>query len=257
MRDVTCVSVCDEALRARRHFRRRCRGPARSRAPVSSSQLPAAARPRACSASTARSQRLEQRLERRYIASTCADCRPGPARRGRSSSSTSPTLASNTSPKLLTSCRFGFARPTAPPAGAPRSCTRRRFGQSRRTTAWRTQGTASNAARAAARSTVKKLPASRGATLARRVDDAVVRDVAFDRDAARSRTAAGAAAHHASAADAAGSDAGREQRRGGRRSSADVERQRRSAWRAHVVACLPSSLVQRGRRPAAAGTESS
>ncbi|MCY1360320.1 hypothetical protein D9M69_469410 [compost metagenome] len=49
------------------------------------------------------------------------------------------------------------------------SVTRSLFGNSRRTTALRTHGTVSKAVRARARSMVKKLPLSCGATLARSV----------------------------------------------------------------------------------------
>jgi hypothetical protein len=47
------------------------------------------------------------------------------------------------------------------------SRTASRSGQTRRSCAWRTQGTASNAARARSRSMLRMLPASRGAALAR------------------------------------------------------------------------------------------
>ena len=99
--------------------------------------------------------------------STWPACSGGPPRRGRSSS-TSATLASKTSPKPLIS-RESASSPQCATGTCSVSVARSLLGNSRRTTALRTQGTDSKAARAFARSTVKKLPASCGATLARSV----------------------------------------------------------------------------------------
>ena len=66
-----------------------------------------------------------------------------------------------------------IAVPVSGPQYAWGSCscrmTRKLFGYSRRTSAWRTQGTCSKASRASFRSIVKKLPVRCGATFARRV----------------------------------------------------------------------------------------
>ena len=157
-----------EALAARQHLPRSVPRPSSTTAPVSRSQRPAAVR------RTAPAARRPGPAAR--TAASGPGTSPGPARppfraleaRQVVLSSTSPTLASNTSPKLLTS-RDSASAPHSATALCSCSSTRSRLGNWRFTTALRTQGTASKAARAFCRSTVKKLPASRGATLARSV----------------------------------------------------------------------------------------
>ena len=86
-------------------------------------------------------------------ASTWAALPSGPCSVGSASSSTSPRLASKTSPKLLTSLSASPSSPASSHSATGRcssSRTSSRFGQTRRTTAWRTHGTDSKARRARA-----------------------------------------------------------------------------------------------------------
>ena len=103
-----------------------------------------------------------------YMPKIWPACSCGPFSRGIWSWSTSPTFASNTSPKVLTR-RDSLSSPQYAAACCSCSTTRKRLGNSRRTTALRTQGTASKAALVAFRSTVKKVPLILPPRLARSV----------------------------------------------------------------------------------------
>ena len=133
--------ACAGSARCAPPVRPRCRGRARRVAPLSSSTLPRAA------ARQLQRHRL-QRAARRTAApggGTAPASAPtlpsGPLNCGRSSSSTSPTLASKTSPKSLTRRSL----PSSPCHSATGWCSSRRTasrsGQMRRSVAWRTQGT--------------------------------------------------------------------------------------------------------------------
>jgi hypothetical protein len=174
--------------RANRHLRHRVRATKRSRARPPRRRCRGRVRPwRRCPARRATSRGLRQ--QHRHLALERRDHRPtrvcsiqsiarrasGPARVGNASSSTSPTLASNTSPKLLTS---GRCRSLALPQRGGLVLFQRtasRSGQTRRTTAWRTQGTDSKARRAAlqvdaeevARQARQRIGADRGHAVAR------------------------------------------------------------------------------------------
>jgi hypothetical protein len=115
--------------------------------------------------------------------STWPACSIGPSRRGRLSS-TSATLASKTSPKLLISFE-----PASSPQYATGTCsvsvTRSLFGKLAPHHRLRTHGTDSKAVRARARSMVKKLPFSLRRHVGAQRDRVVVRDLAVDLDAAQ------------------------------------------------------------------------
>ena len=151
---VTCAHACaTKRCGAREHLvvaaaaeldrRRRCRARrATSRGPT--------ARASSMRASSGANSGASAPVHRQHLRRAAV----GPAQRGRASSSTSPTLASNTSPKLLTSLlgaglvaperdrpvllelhrAGGSARRAARPPGAPRAPTRRRARAARRST---------------------------------------------------------------------------------------------------------------------------
>ena len=217
--------------------RRRCRGrarrPRRCRASPATSRGPRARAPR-------RARRAARTPARRApsIASTCAELPSGPASVGRvvvlDVADVGLEHLAEAVDELLGAAR---RRPRSRPAGAPRAAPRRRFGQTRRTTAMAHPRHRLEGARAPREVDRQEVAGElrRGVGADRR--DAVAADVAVDADRRGSRTAAGAPAR--AAPSPASSDRGDDAR---------ARRRSRSSG-ARRPAAASSSAGGRARRP--------